>query len=253
MPTFLPSERRRPLAHQPFRHQFYVHEHQFYLQVQHYGSGEIGALEITAAKESATINGLLKGLSDTTSLGLQYGIPLESLIQEWKGSRFEPSGFTHNQFLPHAKSLADYVAQYLEHYQAVFPYAKTSNPLTRVMLPEQAVSITHKSCIEGHDVFFTYSFYPKESKDPAALGALKIGFAREGSEIYGILDTLCTTASTILQHGVPAKELLKEWKGLSFPPQGWVKDGSGNLLEVSSNSILDYAASYLLKVLELEK
>ena len=246
MPKFPSLERRiLPESIAPHTHKFSISDHEFYLKVQNYRTGEIGALSFQAAQEGATITGLLDGLSRTTSLSLQYGIPLENIIHEWKGNRFEPSGFTSNRFIPHAKSLTDYVATYLEHYQVVFPY-KQLQGLVRQTLLKSAGAMTHKFSIKGHEGYLTYFCYPQKSSEPVILGEIKLSWAKEGSPIYGILDTLCTTASTALQYGVPLKALLTEWKGLSFPPNGLVKDGP------ETTSILDYTANFLAERLELE-
>ena len=246
MPAFPSLERRIPLENHPHIHKFSISDHQFYLKVQHYGTGEIGSIGIQAVKEGAAVNGLLDGLSKTTSLGLQYGVPLENLVQEWKGSRFEPSGFTNNRHIPHVKSLADYAATYLEHYQVVFPYQQQPG-LVRQTLPESAAAMTHKFSIDGREGFLSFWFYPRESAEPTTVGRIKFCWAKEGSPIYGIMDTLGTTASTALQYGVPLSALLEEWKGLSFPPSGMTQESQ------QASSVLDYAANFLIKRLELEK
>ena len=75
MPAFPSLERRIPLENHPHIHKFSISDHQFYLKVQHYGTGEIGAIELHAEKEEAAVNGLLDGLSKTNLL-----IKLNSLL-----------------------------------------------------------------------------------------------------------------------------------------------------------------------------
>ena len=48
------------------------------------------------------------------SLALQYGIPLRFLTNKFRGSRYEPSGYTGNPEVPYAKSLTDYIFQWLD-------------------------------------------------------------------------------------------------------------------------------------------
>jgi ribonucleoside-diphosphate reductase alpha chain len=48
-----------------------------------------------------------------TSISLQYGVPLEALVNKFSHTRFEPSGFTNNREIPIAKSVMDYVFRYL--------------------------------------------------------------------------------------------------------------------------------------------
>ena len=48
-----------------------------------------------------------------TSIALQYGVPLESLVKKFAYQRFEPSGFTKNPDIRHATSITDYVFRWL--------------------------------------------------------------------------------------------------------------------------------------------
>ena len=47
------------------------------------------------------------------SLTLQYGVPLEFLVNKFSHVRFEPSGWTNNKQIPYAKSLIDYIFRWL--------------------------------------------------------------------------------------------------------------------------------------------
>lgn len=49
----------------------------------------------------------------TLSLGLQYGVPLESLVRKFVHARFEPAGMTGNKNIPIAKSIVDYIGRWL--------------------------------------------------------------------------------------------------------------------------------------------
>jgi ribonucleoside-diphosphate reductase alpha chain len=52
-------------------------------------------------------------IATMTSIALQYGVPLKTLVDKFSHTRFEPSGFTNNKDIPFAKSIADYVFRYL--------------------------------------------------------------------------------------------------------------------------------------------
>jgi len=65
------------------------------------------------AKEGSTIGGLMDVLGTSISIGLQYGVPLEVFVNKFAHSRFEPAGFTKNQDIPIAKSIADYIFRWL--------------------------------------------------------------------------------------------------------------------------------------------
>jgi len=52
-------------------------------------------------------------IATMTSIALQYGVPLKTLVDKFSHTRFEPSGFTNNPEIPFAKSITDYVFRYL--------------------------------------------------------------------------------------------------------------------------------------------
>jgi len=65
------------------------------------------------AKEGSTISGLMDAFATSISMALQYGVPLEALVEKFSHVRFEPSGFTKNPEIPYAKSITDYIFRYL--------------------------------------------------------------------------------------------------------------------------------------------
>ena len=65
------------------------------------------------AKEGSTISGLMDAFATAISLALQYGVPLQALVDKFSHTRFEPSGFTKNPEIPIAKSITDYIFRWL--------------------------------------------------------------------------------------------------------------------------------------------
>jgi len=65
------------------------------------------------AKEGSTIGGLMDTIGTLTSMALQYGVPLETLLRKFAHQRFEPSGFTKNPEIRSASSIIDYVFRWL--------------------------------------------------------------------------------------------------------------------------------------------
>ena len=74
-----------------------------------YEDGQPGELFITMAKEGSTVGGLMDVIGTCTSMALQYGVPLITLVDKFRHARFEPSGMTSNRDIPFAKSLIDYI------------------------------------------------------------------------------------------------------------------------------------------------
>jgi ribonucleoside-diphosphate reductase alpha chain len=72
-----------------------------------------GEIFVRMAKEGSVIAGLMDSFATAISLALQHGVPLHVLIEKFKGTRFEPSGFTGNQEIPIATSIMDYLFRWL--------------------------------------------------------------------------------------------------------------------------------------------
>ncbi|HMN96747.1 MAG TPA: adenosylcobalamin-dependent ribonucleoside-diphosphate reductase [Phycisphaerales bacterium] len=108
-----PLRRRLPETRRSVTHRFNVAGHEGYLTVGLYDDGEPGELFITMAKEGSTIGGLMDCIGTATSVSLQYGVPLQSLVNKFAYQRFEPMGVTTNRDIPLASSLVDYIFRWL--------------------------------------------------------------------------------------------------------------------------------------------
>ncbi len=108
-----PLRQRLPDTRRSVTHKFNVAGHEGYLTVGLYEDGSPGELFITMAKEGSTIGGLMDSLGTAVSVALQYGVPVESLVNKFTHQRFEPAGATHNPDVPFAKSLVDYIFRWM--------------------------------------------------------------------------------------------------------------------------------------------
>ncbi len=109
-----PHRRRLPDERQSLTHKFRVGEQEGYVTVGLFEDGTPGEIFVTISKEGSTIRGLMDSVAMLTSYSLQYGVPLGTLIDKFKGVHFEPAGFTANPEIPHAFSLVDYIFRWLE-------------------------------------------------------------------------------------------------------------------------------------------
>lgn len=94
-------------------HKFSVGSHEGYLIVGMYEDGVPGEVFIKMSKEGSTLSGFMDGLAISISIGLQYGVPLKTLVDKLTNTRFEPSGFTQNPEIRYASSVLDYIARWL--------------------------------------------------------------------------------------------------------------------------------------------
>jgi ribonucleoside-diphosphate reductase alpha chain len=108
-----PVRHRMPDTRTSLTHRFEIAGHEGYITVGLYEDRQPGELFITMSKEGSTIGGLMDTVGTLTSIALQYGVPLESLVKKFAYQRFEPSGFTKNPDIRHATSITDYVFRWL--------------------------------------------------------------------------------------------------------------------------------------------
>src|SRR5439155_4242810 len=79
-----------------------------------YEDGTLGEIFLTdIGKEGSTIKGLMNAFATAISIGLQYGVPLETFVRKFAFVRFEPEGYTGNPEIPFAKSMPDYIMRWL--------------------------------------------------------------------------------------------------------------------------------------------
>jgi len=105
--------RRLPDERQAITHKFSIGGHEGYLTVGMYEDGTPGELFCVMAKEGSVVSGLMDSFATAVSLALQYGVPLQVLVDKFCHVRFEPSGFTGNPAVPIAKSIVDYIFRWL--------------------------------------------------------------------------------------------------------------------------------------------
>jgi ribonucleoside-diphosphate reductase alpha chain len=125
-PEARPQRRKLPDERRAITHKFSIAGHEGYITTGMYEEGRPGEIFLVMAKEGSTISGLMDAFATAISMALQYGVPLEALVEKFSHTRFEPSGFTKNPEVPYAKSITDYIFRWLaakflsaEHQEAV--------------------------------------------------------------------------------------------------------------------------------------
>ena len=72
-----------------------------------------GEIFLVMAKEGSTISGFADAFAQAISYALQYGVPLQALVDKFSHVRFEPSGMTKNADVRFAKSIVDYIFRWM--------------------------------------------------------------------------------------------------------------------------------------------
>jgi ribonucleoside-diphosphate reductase alpha chain len=108
-----PTRRKLPEERHAITHKFDIQGHEGYITVGLYEDGMPGELFLVMAKEGSTISGFADAFAQAVSYALQYGVPLQVLVDKFSHMRFEPSGMTKNPQVRFAKSIVDYVFRWM--------------------------------------------------------------------------------------------------------------------------------------------
>ena len=80
-----------------------------YMTAGTYEDGELGEIFLKLGKQGSTLAGVMDAFSIAVSIGIQYGVPLETYVQKFTNSRFEPAGMTDDPDIRMAQSMMDYI------------------------------------------------------------------------------------------------------------------------------------------------
>jgi ribonucleoside-diphosphate reductase alpha chain len=109
-----PVRRKMPRERQSITHKFSIAGHEGYITAGKYEDGSIGEVFLTdLGKEGSTLRGMMNAFATAISIGLQYGVPLETFVKKFSYMRFDPEGITGNPEIPFAKSMPDYIMRWL--------------------------------------------------------------------------------------------------------------------------------------------
>jgi ribonucleoside-diphosphate reductase alpha chain len=108
-----PKRRKLPDERHAITHKFDVAGHEGYITVGMFEDGTPGEIFLVMAKEGSTISGFADAFAQAISYALQYGVPLQALVDKFSHARFEPSGMTKNPEVRFAKSIVDYIFRWL--------------------------------------------------------------------------------------------------------------------------------------------
>jgi ribonucleoside-diphosphate reductase alpha chain len=110
----VPQRNRLPRERESLTHKFSIAGHEGYITAGKYEDGSLGEIFLTdIGKDGSTLRGMMNAFATAISIGLQYGVPLETFVRKFSYMRFDPEGMTTNPEIPFAKSLPDYIMRWL--------------------------------------------------------------------------------------------------------------------------------------------
>jgi ribonucleoside-diphosphate reductase alpha chain len=104
-----PVRRRLPRQRPATVTRFSVAGAEGYMTASSYPDDGVGEVFLKLGKQGSTLAGVMDAFSMAISVGLQYGIPLESYVGKFTNMRFEPAGLTDDPDVRIASSVMDYI------------------------------------------------------------------------------------------------------------------------------------------------
>ena len=106
---YRPVRKRLPKRRPSQTTSFSVGGAEGYLTAGSYPDDGLGELFLKFGKQGSTLGGVMDAFSIAVSIGLQYGVPLETFVEKFTNLRFEPAGLTDDPDIRMAQSIMDYV------------------------------------------------------------------------------------------------------------------------------------------------
>jgi ribonucleoside-diphosphate reductase alpha chain len=106
---YRPIRKRLPKQRPAQMTSFAVGGAEGYMTASSYPDDGLGEIFLKMSKQGSTLAGVMDAFSIAISIGLQYGVPLETFVSKFVNMRFEPAGLTDDPDVRMAQSIMDYV------------------------------------------------------------------------------------------------------------------------------------------------
>ena len=103
------TRKRLPKSRPSITTSFMVGGAEGYMTAGAYADGALGEVFLKLGKQGSTLAGVMDAFSIAVSIGLQYGVPLETFVEKFTNLRFEPAGMTDDADIRMAQSMMDYI------------------------------------------------------------------------------------------------------------------------------------------------
>ncbi|WP_431037283.1 vitamin B12-dependent ribonucleotide reductase [Streptomyces sp. P6-2-1] len=106
---YRPVRKRLPKGRPGITTSFTVGGAEGYMTANSYPDDGLGEVFLKMSKQGSTLAGMMDAFSIAVSVGLQYGVPLETYVSKFTNMRFEPAGMTDDPDVRLAQSIVDYI------------------------------------------------------------------------------------------------------------------------------------------------
>lgn len=106
---YRPVRKRLPKGRPGITTSFTVGGAEGYMTANSYPDDGLGEVFLKMSKQGSTLAGMMDAFSIAVSVGLQYGVPLETYVSKFTNMRFEPAGMTDDPDVRMAQSIVDYI------------------------------------------------------------------------------------------------------------------------------------------------
>ena len=111
---YRPVRRRLSKQRTSITRKVVIGKHKMFLTVGLYDDGKPGELFIIMNQQGSFAAGMADSFAKMVSIGLQYGVPIETMVSQLRHMRFQPMGFTGDADITNASSISDFIAQWFD-------------------------------------------------------------------------------------------------------------------------------------------
>ncbi|MCX6809472.1 MAG: adenosylcobalamin-dependent ribonucleoside-diphosphate reductase [Candidatus Berkelbacteria bacterium] len=111
---YRPIRKRMPKQRSSVTRKVTIGGHKMFLTVGLYENNKPGELFIIMNQQGSFAAGMADSFAKMVSIGLQYGVPIETIVSQLRHMRFQPMGFTGDSDISNASSISDFIAQWFQ-------------------------------------------------------------------------------------------------------------------------------------------
>ncbi len=146
--------------------------HKLYLRTGEYGDGTLGEIFIDMHKEGAAFRSMMNCFAMAVSIGLQYGVPLSTFVEQYTFTRFEPQGVVEgDDHVKLATSIVDYLFRVLGiQYLSRYDLAHVAPEMSPTQGPVESKAHEKETAVSGPVPLLSSTVLP-EGRSASALDA----------------------------------------------------------------------------------